>query len=133
MAKEKLILHDGSEVEMEAGASLGALQVFSQNRLEMIRTWGLLTPEHLETVQIKNGDGLVVGNYTDLVLVSETSTVASDGQVLTTYCLREKTELERLAERVDANTETLGIHDGAIGDVAAVVSTIAAAQEGGVQ
>ena len=109
MAKDKLILHDNTEIELETGASLGALQVLSSDRMAMVRTWGLLTPENLATVQIKNGDGLVAGNYTDLVLVSETSTVASDGQVLTTYCLREKTELERLTERVEAVEETTDV------------------------
>ena len=128
MAKDKLILHDNTEIELETGASLGALQVLSPDRLAMIKVWELLTPDNLSVAQIKNGDGLVVGNYTDLILVSETSTVASDGQVLTTYCLREKTELERRLEALETGQE---VQDGAIEDIAAVTSTMAEQAEGG--
>ena len=42
----------------------------------------------------------MTGNYTDLVLESETSTVAEDGSVDTVYKIREKTELELLRERL---------------------------------
>ena len=109
MNKDKLILKNGHEIELEAGASLGALQVLSADRAAMLATWELLTPDNLAAVQIKNSAGLTVGTYTDLVLVSETSVVASDGTVLTTYSLRPKTAVERLTERVDAVEETTDI------------------------
>ena len=70
MSKEKLILKNGAEVELETGASLGALQVLSADRAAMLATWELLTPDNLSQVQIKNGAGLTVATYTDLVLVS---------------------------------------------------------------
>lgn len=109
MNKDKLILKNGHEIELEAGASLGALQVLSADRAAMLATWELLTPDNLAAVQIKNGAGLTVGTYTDLVLVSETSVLASDGTVLTTYSLRPKTDVERLTERLDAVEETTDI------------------------
>lgn len=109
MDKDKLVLSNGIEIELEAGASLGALQVVSTNREAMLATWGLMTEDNLAAVQIKNSAGLTVGTYTDLVLVSETSVVASDGTVLTTYSLRPKTAVERLTERVDAVEETTDI------------------------
>ena len=99
MNKDKLILKNGHEIELEAGASLGALQVLSADRAAMLATWELLTPDNLAAVQIKNGAGLTVGTYTDLVLVSETSVVASDGTILTTYSLRPKTDVERLEKK----------------------------------
>lgn len=134
--KDVIILHDGSEVELEAGASLGALQVLSPDKAAMVAVWDRLTPANLTTARVKNGDGLVVGNYTDLVPADPVITavhVNDDGSILITFAIREKTELERLSEQVAANTETLGIHDGAIGDMGAVISTVAAAQEGGAQ
>ena len=67
----------------------------------------------------------MVGNYTDLVLVSETSMVAADGTVLTTYSLREKTDEEK---RLDALEEGKAVQDGAIDDLGKVVGTLA---EGG--
>lgn len=123
--KDTMILKNGTIIELEAGASLGALQVAAANRAAMVTTWEALTHDNLTAVQIKNGDGLVVGNYTDLVLVSETSMVAADGTVLTTYSLREKTDEEK---RLDALEEGKAVQDGAIDDLGKVVGTLA---EGG--
>ena len=123
--KDTMILKNGTIIELEAGTSLGALQVAAANRAAMVTTWEALTPDNLTAVQIKNGDGLVVGNYTDLVLVSETSMVAADGTVLTTYSLREKTDEEK---RLDALEEGKAVQDGAIDDLGKVVGTLA---EGG--
>ena len=123
--KDTLILKNGTIIELEAGASLGALQVAAANRAAMVTTWEALTPDNLTAVQIKNGDGLVVGNYTNLVLVSETSMVAADGTVLTTYNLREKNDEEK---RLDALEEGKAVQDGAINDLGEVVGTLA---EGG--
>ena len=120
-----MILKNGTIIELEAGASLGALQVAAANRAAMVTTWEALTPDNLTAVQIKNGDGLVVGNYTNLVLVSETSMVAADGTVLTTYNLREKNDEEK---RLDALEEGKAVQDGAINDLGEVVGTLA---EGG--
>ena len=123
--KDKLILKNGAEIELEAGASLGALQVLSADRAAMLATWELLTPDNLAAVQIKNGAGLTVGTYTDLVLASETSVVASDGTVLTTYSLRPKTDVERLTERVEVVEEGQQVQDGAINDVAKLAGALA--------
>ena len=128
MNKDKMILKDGTEKELEAGGSLGALQVLSADRAAMLATWELLTPDNLSQVQIKNGAGLTVGTYTDLVLASETSVVAPDGMVLTTYSLREKTTEER---RLDALELGQQVQDGALEDLGAVTSTLAAQMEGG--
>lgn len=125
MNKDKIILKNGAEVELEAGAYIGALQVLSADRAAMLATWELLTPDNLAAVQIKNGAGLTVGTYTDLVLVSETSVVASDGTVLTTYSLRPKSDVERLAERVTVVEEGQQVQDGAINDVATLAGALA--------
>ena len=125
MNKDKLILKNGAEIELEAGASLGALQVLSADRAAMLATWQQLRPDNLSQVQIKNGAGLTVGTYTDLVLVSETSVVAPDGKVLTTYSLRPKTDVERLEEKVAAVEAGQQVQDGAINDVATLAGTLA--------
>ena len=125
MSKDKLILKNNMEVELEAGASLGALQVVSADRTAMLATWELLTPDNLAAVQIKNGAGLTVGTYTDLALVSETSVVDSDGTVLTTYSLRHKTDVERIEEKVAAVEAGQQVQDGAINDVATLAGTLA--------
>lgn len=123
MSKDKMILKDGTEIELEAGASLSTLQVAAADRAAMLDVWQQLTPENLQEVQIRNGDGLTIGRYTDLVLVSERSVVASDESVLTTYQLREKTAEEK---RLDALEEGQAILDGAVEDLGAVTSAMAA-------
>lgn len=80
--KDTLILKDGTAIGLEAGASLGALQVISADKASMVSTWDKLTKDNLSSVQIKNGEGEVIGNDTDLLLVSETSMVQEDGCIL---------------------------------------------------
>ena len=126
--KDVMILKDTTSIELETGASLTGLQVAAADRAAMLTIWEKFTPDNLSAVQIKSGDGLVVGNYTDLVLVSETSVVAADGTVLTTYCLREKTDVEK---RLDALETSQDVQNGAINDLGAVTSTIAEQMEGG--
>ena len=123
--KDTMNLKNGIVIELEAGASLRALQVAAADRAAMVATWEALTPDNLAAVQIKTGDGTVAGSYTDLVLVSETSVVAADCAVLTTYSLREKTVEEK---RLDALEVGKAVQDGAINDLGEVVGTLA---EGG--
>ena len=130
--KDKLILNDGATVELEPGASLSSMQAVFADKASMIITWDKFTADNLKTVQIKNGENLTAA-YNDLLLVSETSLVQEDGTILTSFHLREKTEMELLKEEVAALKEGQAIHDGAIMEVAAVVSVIAEAQEGGTQ
>ena len=91
----------------------------------MLQIWDKLTDENLAEVQIQNGSGLTVGTYKDLVLVSETSVVTADKTVVTTYNLREKTDVEKRLDNVEAGQQ---IQDGAISDLGETVSFMA---EGG--
>lgn len=110
--KDKLILADGSIIELETGASLSSLEVASENKEKMLKTWDLLTEENLKTVQVKNGNDLVVANYSNLVLVSETSVVNLDGTVRTKFNLREKTQteldIEEMKKDLSAINEVMG-------------------------
>lgn len=123
--KDTMILKDGTTVELEVGASLAAIQVAAADRTAMLQVWQKLTEENLAEVQIKNGSGLTVGTYTDLMLVSETSTVDADGAVTTTYNLREKSAIEKRLDSVETGQK---IQDGAIGDLGETVGALA---EGG--
>ena len=122
MSKDKLILKDGTTIELESGSSLDAIKVATENRGAMLEQWEMLTPENLKEVKIQNGDGLTIGIYQELALLSETSVVDSDGSVLTTYSLREKTDIERRLEALEAGQE---IQNGAISDLGSVTSAIA--------
>ena len=127
MDKDKLILRDGAAIELEAGASLGAIQVSASDRSAMLQIWEKLTEGNLAEVNIQNGSGLTVGIYKNLVLVSETSIVKKDGTVITTYCLREKTDMEKRLDNVEAGQ---AIQDGAIADLGEVSSLLAGQMDG---
>lgn len=103
--KDKLILKDGTTVELESGASLGSMQVVFSDKASMVETWDKFTDENLKSVQITDGNGTVLAEYTDLVLVSVTSTEQEDETILTTFALREKTETELLKEQMAAQQE----------------------------
>ena len=117
-----MILKDNTTIELEAGSSLANIQVAAADRADMVEIWGNLTEDNLSSVQIQTGAGLTVGTYTDLVLVSETSTVSPDGTVLTSYHLREKTDEEK---RLDALEEGQTVQDGAISDLGSATSALA--------
>lgn len=126
--KDVMILKDETAIELEAGASLGAIQVSASDRSAMLQIWEKLTEDNLAEVKVKNGSGLTVGTYKDLVLVSETSVVAADGTVITKYCLREKTEVEKRLDNVEAGQ---AIQDEAIVDLGEVSSLLAEQMDGG--
>lgn len=128
MKKDTLVLKDGTEILLEAGASLGNLSVISDSKQDMLLIWNYFNPENLSEVQIKNGDGLTVGLYENLMLVSETSSVRSDGTVLTSYNLRQKTDEEL---RLDALEEGQEVQNGAISDLGEITSSLADNMEGG--
>lgn len=125
MNKDKIILSNGYEIEIESGASLSDIRVVSGTKYDMMTTWDVLTPENLSSVRVVNGDGLTVGTYSDLVLVSETSS-EKDGKIETSFNLREKTDMEK---RLDALENGQEVQDGAISDLGAAVSGLA--EEGG--
>lgn len=126
--KGTLILKNGEVISLEPGSRLGALCVVSADRKEMVNIWELFTEQNLKKVEIKNGEGVVIGNYTDIILVSETSVVSSNGTVSTTFSLREKTEMEK---RIDALEEEQEVQNDAIDDLGTVTSLIAGQMEEG--
>ena len=121
MNKDKLILKDGSTIELEAGASLTALQVICQSADDVILLWKRLTQENLQEVTVKNGADLIVGVY------SEMATEQEDGTVKVLFGLREKTAEEK---RLDALEEGQATQDGAIKDLGEATSDLAEQMEG---
>lgn len=118
---DKLILKDGTKIEMVAGASLSALQIESESRETMLEIWKKLTDENLKSIRIETPDGLTVGKYEDVLLVSETSAVEG-GKVKTSFNMREKTSEEK---RLDALEESQEIQDEAIVDLGTATSELA--------
>ena len=127
--KDKLILKNGKEIEIEEGSSLGAISVVSATKSALIKTWDTLTSANLKDIKIQTADGTEVGQYTDIVLDNETSTVQSDGSILTVYHLRAKTEIELLKEDIAELRAGQEVQDGAISDLGEAVSEIAGGTE----
>lgn len=131
--KDTLVLKDKSVIEMETGASLSDIKVLSEGKAAMAAVWDKLTEDNLADVSVKNGDGITVGHYTDLLLTSETSIVRRDGTVLTSFNLREKSDMEKRLDAVEKGQQmqdaAIQTHNEAIGDLGQAVSDMA---EGGV-
>lgn len=123
--KNILVLKDGSEIKLETGAILSDMKVLSDTKQDMVSVWNKLTEANLSEIQIKDGTGLTVAAYNDLVLDSETSVENKDGTVLTSFRLREKTEVEFLMEMVESLENRQEVQDGAITDLGAAVSGLA--------
>ena len=128
MQKDKLIMKNNKEIELETGSDLHALRVKSPDKQTMIGVWEQMTKENLTEVQIQNGAGLTVGRYENLVLTYPILVSDEADGIISTYCLREKTEEEK---RMEAMEQTLEMHEEAILDVAAVTSAIAEQVEKG--
>lgn len=127
--KEKLILSNNSEISIESGSSLSDMKVLSETKYDMVSTWESLTEENLKHIEIQNEDGITIGSYDNILLDSETSTTQSDGKILTSFHLREKTEVELLRERIEQLESGQEVQDGAISDLGTAVSGLA--EEGG--
>lgn len=129
MNKDKLILKDGSVIELEAGASLTALQVICQSSDDVIPLWKRFTKENLQEVTVKNGADLIVGVYAGMVLTEPhiQATEQEDGTVKVIFGLREKTAEEK---RLDALEEGQATQDGAIKDLGEATSNLAEQMEG---
>lgn len=123
--KNKLVLNDNTEIEIENGSSIGDLLVLSETKQDMIATWDMLTEENLKKIWFKGRDGENLGTYENVVLENETSTVLRDERILTSFHLREKTEVELLREEVEQLKAGQEVQDGAIMDLGEAVSTLA--------
>lgn len=125
---EKLILINQTQINIQSGSSLSDMKVLLNTKYDMISTWDMLTKENLKHIEIHAEDGTVIGAYDNILLENETSIVLPDGRILTSFHLREKTEVELLRERVEQLESGQEVQDGAINDLGTAVSDLA---EGG--
>lgn len=126
---DKLILNNQSQINIESGSLLSDMKVLSDTKYDMVSTWDMFTEDNLKHIEIQNEDGVVIGIYDNILLDSETSTIQTDGIILTILHLREKTEVELLRERVEQLESGQEVQDGAISDLGLAVSGLA--EEGG--
>ena len=125
MDKDKLILADGSEIELESSQGMEVLRVCTQSHGMACVLWDRLTRENLKEVCIREGDGAITGRYRDLSLDHISGKDNTDGSVQLTISLLKKTYVEMLEERVAELAAGSRTHDEAITDLGQVVSDIA--------
>lgn len=115
--KDKIVLSNNTEIVLETGASISALEAVFPTWADAAAALEQLTPANLVTVQIQNEDGLTVGRYTDMVLQPGAWDVRADG-IHITIRLREKTDMEKAIEDLRAGQE---VQDGAIDELGGLI------------
>lgn len=128
MEKDKIVLSDGTEQELEYASGIAALQVIVQSKSAAAVLWEKFSMENLKNVQIKNAAGETTGRYQNLILDHITGRETADDTVSVIFCLRQKTMEEELREEIAALKAGQKTQDAAIGDLGQAVSDIA---EGG--
>lgn len=130
MNNDKIMLKDGTEIELESSQGIGALHVAVNSKQEACALWEQFTSDNLKQVTIKNQDGLTVGKYQDMVLNHFQGEEKADGTILATFSLRSKSALELMEERLSAVETGQTIQDAGIDDLGQAMSDL---MEGGVQ
>ena len=123
--KDILLFNDKTTIDLESGSVLDDIKILSATKQDMLAVWDKFTDFNLKSVQIKNTDGVPVGHYENLVLENETSVIRSDGSILTSFWLREKSDVELLKEQIETMKEQQEVQDGAIADLGEAVSGLA--------
>ncbi len=123
--KDILLFNDKTTIDLESGSMLDDIKILSATKQDMLAAWNKFTDFNLKSVQIKNTDGVPVGHYENLVLENETSVIRSDGSILTSFRLREKSDVELLKEQIETMKEQQEVQDGAIADLGEAVSGLA--------
>ena len=110
---QKIVLKDKIELEILAGASIGNATIVVNNFNALGTAAQALTKAgNLDSVQFKQEEQ-VIGAYTDLKLAGPlfTSVDQTEGKVLATISLREKTvtekQIELLSKRADVTEAAL--------------------------
>ena len=123
---DKIILKNNTEIEVQQMPALGSITVLVEDVAAIQTLKDQLTADNLEEVTIKNDAGNTIGIYENLVLQEPWTIRWTDDGILTTFGLREKTEVEKQMEAFKAEQ---AIQNGAIDDLGTVVSDIATGGE----
>lgn len=119
---EKIVLADGTEFEVQPGASLGETKVVVADFAGLGTVAEALSKNgNLAIVQYKNGEQ-VTGNYEDMKLKSPLFAAVDytdDKKVVASFGIREKTELEK---RIDALEGRADVTEGALQEM--ILSTM---------
>lgn len=105
--KDKIMLKDGTILELEAGASLSDMRIKVDNASDMAAVFNLLTDENLSKIIVKNGQEVVIAIYENCTLVNMGVFKTKDGMIMCSLNIREKTDMEIRIEQLEQDVEQL--------------------------
>lgn len=123
--KEKIVLNDGTEFEIENGAIENCVQIICTDLDDFKNKYGKFTNENLENYKILNSKGLTCATICDKRLVS--SLVEQNKNAFRVSFNLEDVNL--LEKRVSSLEESQDIQDGAIDDLGTMLSDLASGGE----
>lgn len=104
---EKIIFADNTEMEIQGGASLSEITVIADNfaALQAVADT-LLKEENLKRVKFAT-DETITGEYADMKLEAPLfrSVDIADGKVAAVFAIKEKTEIEKRLDILEARAE----------------------------
>lgn len=122
--KEKIVLKDGTVLEIENGASVNLIQVPIQNLDDFKGLFERFTEDNLEKYSIQNAAGLTCANLENKYLEEAGVKQRSDDYLVSLRLA----DVDMTEKRLAALEASQDLQDGAITDLGDVVSAIA---EGG--
>ncbi len=129
--KEKIVLKDGTEIEIENGASQNCVQIVFQDLDGFKGLHAKFTEANLENYKILNAEGLTCADISNKYLKS-TLVEQKENGFLISFNLADVDMLEKRVAALEAEQVTIKsgqeLQDGAIADLGSAVSDIA---EGG--
>ncbi len=124
VGKEKIVLKDGTEVEIENGAMENCLQVVLPDLDGFKSLYGKFSEANLENYSIKNAAGLTCATYENKHAKNALVEQKENGFQISFNLA----DVDMVSKRLDALEASQNLQDGAITDLGDVVSAIA---EGG--
>lgn len=119
--KEKIILKDGTELEIENGATENRIQVIIQDLNEFKKLYDNFNMNNLESYQIKNVEGLICTTRTNKFL-KNVIIEQMENFFLISFNLEN---VDMTNKRLSALEEGQEIQDGAINDLGITINEIA--------
>lgn len=118
---DKIILKNKTEIEVKQMPSISSITVAVADVNALQQLENTLTEDNISSVQTTNASGLVVGNYSDMVLMENWTIKWMEEGIEATFGLRDKTEIEILEEKI---SKSQAVQDGAIADLGEAMSSL---------
>lgn len=122
--KEKIVLADGTEIEIENGAVESCVQVMLPDLDGLKALYEKFTEDNLENYKIQNADGLTCANHSNKYLKSALVEKKEDGFIIS-FNLADVDMLEKRVAAIEAQQADIKsgqeLQDGAIAELGEMV------------